>query len=252
MTIPGYRDFLFPLNVFMHVISAEEGEPAYLHYGLFDDPAEQLRLAQERSTELLLSRLPAPPCSILEVGIGLATTLTRLTGLGYDIEGITPDDKQVAFVRARHGDAVRIHWTPLEAFTPERTYDLVLFQESSQYIDSDALFSKTSTLAPRVLVLDEFALEPVNMPGALHSRERFLEAATRHGFRLTEELDLSAKAAPTVDWFLTRIPRHRDRLVEDLRLTPAQLDDLLASGRAYRDYYTRNLYGYRLLQFVRA
>ena len=251
VTAPGYRDFYFPLNVFMHVISAEEGEPTYLHYGLFESPGDSLRSAQERSTELLLSRLPAPPCTILEVGIGLATTLARLTSMGYDIEGITPDEKQIAFVRGRHGDAVRMHWAPLEAFATERTYDLLLFQESSQYIDSEALFAKAEALAPRVVVLDEFALEPVDLPGALHSRAGFLEAATRHGFRLTEELDLSAKAAPTVDWFMARIPRHRDRLVADLGLGSAQIDDLLAGGHNYRDFYTRGVYGYRLMQFGR-
>jgi hypothetical protein len=251
VTAPGYRDFFYPLNVFMHVISAEEGDPTCLHYGLFDDPAESLRGAQERSTELLLSRLPAPPCSILEVGIGLATTLARLTRMGYDIEGITPDDMQIAFVRAHHGDSVRIHASSLEAFAAGRTYDLLLFQESSQYIDAEALFAKAEALAPRVLVLDEFALEPVDMPGALHSRANFLEAAARHRFTMTEELDLSAKAAPTVDWFMARIPAHRDRLVADLGLTPAQLDELVSSGLKYREFYTRGTYGYRLMQFAR-
>lgn len=252
MTAPDYRDFLFPLNVFMHVISAEEGDPTYLHYGLFESPDESIRVAQERSTELLFSRLPAPPCSILEVGIGLATTLSRLTRLGYDIEGITPDDKQIAFVRARYGDSVRMHWAPLEAFATDRTYDIVLFQESSQYIDPEALFAKAATLAPRVVVLDEFALAPADVPVPLHAREHFVATAAKHGFALTEELDLSAKAAPTVDWFMSRIPHHRDRLVADLGLTATQLDELVTSGRAYRDFYTRGIYGYRLMQFARA
>jgi hypothetical protein len=251
VTAPDYRGFLFPLNVFMHVISAEEGEPTYLHYGLFDDPLEPLRAAQERSTELLFSRLPPPPRSILEVGIGLATTLARLTRMGYDIEGITPDDKQIAFVRARHGDAVRVHWSSLEAFAADRTYDLLVFQESSQYIDSEALFAKAATLAPRIVVIDEFALRPVDLAVPLPSLERFLEASVRHGYELTEEVDLSAKAAPTVDWFMERIPRHRERLVEDLGLTPAQIDDLVTSGLAYRALYTSGGYGYRLLQFAR-
>lgn len=246
-----YRDFLYPLNVFMHVMTAEEGGVSYLHYGLFDSPDEAIGAAQERSTQLLLSRLPPPPCAILEVGVGLATTLARLTEMGYDIEGITPDEKQVAFARARHGDAVRIHHASLEAFELSRSYDLLLFQESSQYIDAEALFVKAVRLAPRVLVLDEFALQSVDRPGALPSRERFLEAAGRQGFRLTEELDLSSRAAPTIDYFMARIPHHRERLVRDLGLTSSQLDDLVESGLAYRDFYTRGIYGYRLLQFAR-
>src|SRR5205085_1937944 len=57
------------------------------------------------------------------------------------------------------------------------SFDVILFQESSQYIDSDALFTKARPLAPRVLVLDEFASEP----GTLHTLDGFLRAAaSRH------------------------------------------------------------------------
>ena len=64
----AYRDFYYPLNVFMHILTHEEGDVPYLHYGLFEHPGQSLAQAQERSTELLLSRLPAPPARLLEAG----------------------------------------------------------------------------------------------------------------------------------------------------------------------------------------
>ncbi|HYR29992.1 MAG TPA: methyltransferase domain-containing protein, partial [Thermoanaerobaculia bacterium] len=137
-----YRDFFYPLNVFMHILTAEEGSVRYLHYGLFEHEDEPIGDAQERSTRMLLDRLPPPPARLLEVGIGLATTLKRLTDLGYDVEGITPDDKQIAMVRARYGDALRVHCAPFETFESDRPYDAIVFQESSQYIDSEALFAR--------------------------------------------------------------------------------------------------------------
>lgn len=245
-----YKEFYYPLNVFMHILTHEEGAVTYLHYGLFENVDEPLLHAQERSTELLLSRLPPPPASILEVGIGLATTLHKLTLLGYDIEGITPDDKQIAMIRARYGDAVRAHCAAFETFAATRRYDLLLFQESSQYIDSEALFAKAKTLSDSIVVLDEFSLKPLDAPG-LHALDDFLAAAARHGYSVIERIDLSKNAAPTMEYFATRIPAYRERLLADLELTNAQVDELIASGTRYRELYRDGVYGYCLLRLAR-
>ena len=244
MTVP-YRDFYYPLNVFMHVLTLEEGGVEHLHYGLFERDDESISAAQERSTELLLSRLPPPPARILEAGIGLGTTLARLIRLGYDVTGITPDEKQIAMARARHGD-LPVACIKFEEMTG--TFDLIVFQESSQYIDSEALFAKAAEMAPRVIVLDEFALRD---EGVLHRLDAFLDAATRFGFSVTERVDLSAKAPPTIDYFIARLPRYRSALIDDLGLTNEQVDDLIANGAKYASAYRRGVYGYLLLQFQR-
>jgi hypothetical protein len=254
-----YRDFTYPLNVFMHILTHEERAVRYLHYGLFARPDEPIDDAQERSTELLLSRLPPPPARLLDVGVGLGTTLARLTSLGYDAEGITPDAKQAALVesggqailavRRQTGLSV-VHVASFETFDAA-PFDVLLFQESSQYIDSDALFAKARVLAPRVLVLDEFATRPLDEPGALRTRDGFLRAAEANGFRVAEEMDLSAQAAPTVAYFQERIPRYRDALIADLGLSDQQIDDLLASGERYGNRYRSGDYVYRLLDLVR-
>jgi hypothetical protein len=256
---PPWREFTYPLNVFMHILTHEEGRVSWLHYGLFEREGESLAVAQERSTELLLSRLPPPPARLLEVGIGLATTLRRLVDEGYEAEGITPDVQQIAMVRARHGDALRVHCSRFEDFgggsplsdVAPAPYDAVLFQESSQYIPSDALFTRAAALTRRVIVLDEFALRPLDEEGALHSREAFLAAAARHGFEVTEEVDLSAKAAPTMAYFTDRIPAYRTRLVADLGLTDQQIEELVTSGARYRQRYANRTYGYRLVCLLR-
>jgi SAM-dependent methyltransferase len=243
-----WREFYYPLNVFMHILTAEEGDVPYLHYGLFEREDESLATAQERSTEVLLARLPEPPARLLEAGCGLGTTLHRLTRMGYDATGITPDDKQVAMVRQRHGDAVNVQCVAFEQFTSPRPFDTVLFQESSQYIESNALFAKAAELTAHVLVLDEFALKN---EGTLHRYDAFVNAAAQHGFRVADEVDYSKNAPPTVEYFMQRIPRHRDALVADLGLTNQQIDDLLESGRSYVDLYRRGVYAYRLLELRR-
>ncbi len=249
--VASYREFYYPLNVFMHILTHEEGGVAYLHYGLFDRRDEAIGAAQEHSTEMLLARLPSPPASILDVGVGLGTTVSRLTAMSYDITGVTPDAKQLAMVKARYGDHVPVKEARFETLSAERHFDCVIFQESAQYIDSEALFSKASELTRHVIVLDEFAATPLDTAGALHSLSRFLECATRNHFRKTEEIDLSSRAAPTIDYFRQRLPRYRDMLVAELGLTSAQVDELIAGGERYRDLYARGIYVYRLLQFHR-
>src|SRR5712664_665246 len=123
-----YRDFYYPLNVFAHILTLEEGAIRDLHYGLFEDPTDPIGRAQERSTDLLLSRLPPPPARLLDVGCGLGTTLRRLVSLGYDAEGMAADAQQAAFTRD-----LPVHQVRFEDFTSDRLYDAIVFQESSQY-----------------------------------------------------------------------------------------------------------------------
>lgn len=241
-----YLDFYYPLNVFMHLLTLEEGEVRYLHYGIFDRESEPLIEAQERSTSMLLDRLPAAPARILDAGSGIGTTLSRLTRLGYEVTGITPDAQQVAFIRARYGESVRILEERFETLADERRFDVVLFQESSQYIDSDALFAKAAQLTRRVLVLDEFAMSSV---GHLRPWSSFTEAAARHGFIAEEQLDLTARAAPTIDYFNVRYPKYRDRLIADLGLSAETIDELIRGGLAYRAAYERGDYVYRLVDY---
>jgi cyclopropane fatty-acyl-phospholipid synthase-like methyltransferase len=247
--VEAWRRFAFPLNVFLHVLGEEEREVAWLHYGVFSREDEPLPVAQERATGLLLSRLPPPPARVLDVGAGLGTTLARLAGWGYDAEGVTPSEAEVDAIRARHGDALRVHLARFEALDAP-AYDAVVFHESSQYVDAAALFARARALTRLVVVLDEFALRDVSGPGALHSRDRFLAEAGRHGFSVIEELDLTAKAAPTMAYFARRLPAARDRLVADLGLAPAQIDELIASGARYRERYADGTYGYRLLRLA--
>jgi hypothetical protein len=245
-----YREFYYPLNVFMHILQHEtEAAVPYLHYGLFTDPRDNMWTAQEHSTEMLRARLPPPPAKILDVGAGLGTTLAWLALDGYDMRGITPDEKQIAMIQRKYPLAVKcIRFED----HPAQPFDAIYFQESSQYIHDDALFAKCAEMTSHVIVLDEFSLRPVDFPGALHSLASFLEAATRHGFTLAEEVDLTEAAAPTIDYFNVRIPKYREMLIADIGITGEQVDELIASGFRYREMYGDGTYGYRLLQFKRS
>lgn len=251
MQTEAFRDFLFPLNVFMLILHAEEPEVKYLHYGLFAHRGESLIAAQERSTALLFEQLLPAPSSILDVGIGLGTTLKMLMDAGYVAQGITPDAQQVEAARARWGAGFPVTQARFEDSPPSRRFDTILFQESAQYIAPAALFRGAAAMTNRIVVLDEFTGPNAPAGGSLHSWSGFLEDAVRHDFALVLERDLSMAAAPSVDYFMTRIPSYRSRLIEELALDDVKIDDLLVSGERYLASYASGHYMYRLAVFER-
>ncbi len=252
MQAPAYSEFYYPLNVFMHILTHEEGAASYLHYGFFEDRDESIAQAQERSTEFLLARLPPPPARLLDVGCGLGTTLRKLASLGYEVTGITPDQKQMAVVKQESTNlaGADLRCIAFESMPDHERFDTILFQESSQYIDSQALFAKAAALTTHIIVLDEFTVR-AEEGASLHSLERFVAAAQENRFAMTEDLDVSAKAAPTIDYFTQRFPRYRPALIADLGLTEEQIEALIENGVRYRDFYQRGVYSYRILQFRR-
>ena len=242
---PLYRNFYYPLNVLLHVLTLEEGSVQHLHYGLFERPDEPIGVAQERASARLFGLLPPPPARVLDVGSGLGSNLNRLVRLGYDATGITPDADQIAVIRSRYGD-LPVRRERFEDVA--ETFDIAMFHESSQYIDSDALFAKAEQIAPALLVLDEFAMRPVE---GLHRFDEFLAAAERYRFTKIMDEDVSTLAAPTIDYFNARLPRFRQRLIDDIGVSSVQIDELIASGARYRDRYRNGDYGYRFLRFAR-
>jgi 2-polyprenyl-3-methyl-5-hydroxy-6-metoxy-1,4-benzoquinol methylase len=244
----NYRDFVFPLNVYAHVLCLDYGGFEYLHYGMFEPGEDNVRRAQEQASRMLFARLPTTPMRILEVGIGVGTTLSRLVAAGHQATGITPDANQVGYARQTHGPSLPTVCTKLEDYT-EGGFDWLVFQESAQYIDTATLFRKASELlveGGQVLIMDEMTLRSSGEPG-LPSRDDYLTQARMNGFMVVENLDLSALAGPTNTHIFNAVTQHRGRLVNELSLPPQQIDLLLDSARLYDEKYRDGRYGYGLI-----
>jgi cyclopropane fatty-acyl-phospholipid synthase-like methyltransferase len=253
--LPASHHFTFPLNVYARLLELEEGRADYLHYGLFDAPGMTAGTAQRQATELLWQHLP-PPCKLLDVGLGLGTTLKRLVDTGYEVTGITPDAAQIAFAQARHGPELPARCCRFEELRDDAgRWQVILFQESGQYIDEIDLFEQAAHLLTEdgeIIVMDEFTrLRDRDEPEHLHHLDYFLRLAQRFGFECQLQIELTAQAAPTVDWLLERCGQHAAHLMQTLAVTQAQLDALDASNRAYREKYASGRYGYFLLRLRR-
>ncbi len=250
---PGHKNFSFPLNVYSHVLRLDYGDFQYLHYGMFEPGQMDVIVAQENATKLLFSRLPPHPCSILEVGIGTGTTLSKLVQAGHIATGITPDESQILYAKSLHGDDLPAVCEKFEDFADGRTFDLIVFQESAQYIGTADLFRKASALlneSGEIIIMDEMSLRsgPPEDPG-LPLLDDYLSLAVELGFDTVERLDLTALATPTNDYILDAVSRHRERLIMDLGMPAADIDGLLSSAQAYVRKYADGRYGYGLLRF---
>lgn len=244
------RKFEFPLNVYAEVLRLHTGRVDYLHYGLFESATEDVLTAQERSNRWLFNHLPKSSCSVLEIGIGLGATLNRLHQMGFTVHGITPDQAQARIAKARN-PTVTLTTCTFESFANPTRYDILLFQESSQYIASPILWQQTDALltaSGKVLILDEFKKQG---DGGLQARETFLAEAASRGFHLTEEVDFSRQAAFTVEFLLNTVSQHQAQLLALPGVDQAMLNGLEASLRTYQKNYANGSYGYFWMAFAR-
>jgi len=174
-----------------------------LHYGLWEgEPTtlDGLRAAQDRYSLLMHGWIPSGVRSILDVGCGVGTDAAELTELGYAVEGLSPDPYQQGKFIER--TALPFHLARLQDFSPGRTWDLVLMNESAQYVWLDALFPKLRELTPDgwVLLADYFlAADPGGDRVSPHPLERFRALAREHGFEIEREEDVTDRAVPTLE-----------------------------------------------------
>lgn len=250
----AYKKFTFPLNVYAHILCRDYGDFEYLHYGLFEqDDNQNIQRAQQRATDLLFSYLTPCPCRILEVGIGLGTTLAKLVKAGYDVIGITPDEHQINYAKNRYGENLPVVCLRLEDFTDEQKFDLIIFQESAQYIDTKVLFNKASSLLKndgQIIIMDELSLRELSPsePG-LPWIDNYLSFGSTLGFELIEQIDLSNQALPTDIYILNAVVKYQNELVAELELDSNEIDGLILAAQEHLNKYHNGQYGYGFLQF---
>jgi len=249
-------DLTFPLNVYAQSLYLHQGQVDYLHYGLVEETEDAWEVgaqqAQQRATDLLLTHLPPPPARLLEVGLGLGTLADTLVKRGYEVTAISPDSSQV---NRPHHPHLELHGVSFEEFPiPAHRYEILVFQESAQYIQSLTLFNKAHDLLNdngTLLIMDEVSLRRTRDDSVegLPLLKYSLAQAERCGFELITHLDLSKQALPTLGYLLKVIEIYQAKLLSELPVSATQLQDLINSLRLYQQKYREGRYGYVLLSF---
>jgi SAM-dependent methyltransferase len=181
----------------------------HLHYGYWPDdlPVDvaNLRQAQDRYCDILLSHIPDATRSILDVGCGTGVLSMRLLDEGYDVESVSPSTFLTSRAREILGERGVVHESTFEDLHLDRTFDLLLFSESFQYVKLDMVFGKCQELLSdkgKVLLCDFFRRDDASGESGLgggHLLGRFYERLDKDGFRILTDIDLTSRTAPNMD-----------------------------------------------------
>lgn len=178
-----------------------------LHFGYWPDDLEvaldNLPQAQECYAERLFSHMPEGARTILDVGCGVGKNAQRLRARGYEVEGVTPSAFLAAEAKRLVGDDFKIYVSRIEDAEIDRRYDVVLFSESFQYVETaEALSRCLGVLKPggSLLICDFFrkgveGSSPFN-GGPLLSD--FRQVVADFPLDLVVDIDISAETAPTM------------------------------------------------------
>ena len=248
-----YRNISFPTNVYAHILFQDYGDFEYLHYGLFEQDDQDMKRAQQRASDFLFSHLPSCPCRILEVGIGLGATLSKLVNAGYDAIGITTDESLIHYAKNLYGETLPVFCERLEGFSDVQKFDLIVFQESAQYIETAALFRTASDLlreGGEIIVMDEISsYKSSPSEPSLPLLDDYVTMANTLGFDTIKQLDLSSQVLPTDAYRLDSVTRYRENLAYELDLSMEEIDGLIRAIRIHQDKYREGRYGYCFLKF---
>lgn len=179
-----------------------------LHYGYWpgDLPVEMgnLKCAQENYAQMLLAQIPPGVHTILDVGAGTGAFAKRLIEAGYEVDCVSPAPYLTERIRETLGPGPTIFECRFEDLQTEKTYDLVLFSESFQYVKLEiALSQSCERMCPAgfLLISDFFRNEtPDRSPmGGGHSLKDFRAEVETCPLRLISDTDITPQTAPNLD-----------------------------------------------------
>ena len=179
-----------------------------LHYGFWPDDLpvtpDNLQIAQEHHSDLILSAIPEGVQTILDVGCGGGALARRLLDRGYQVDGVSPSGPLTAHAKQRVGNESTIFESKFEEVQPGKTYDLILFSESFQYMKRARVFEQiTSLLNPQGhLLICDFFRKPNTERGPIgggHRWEAFQEELGKHPFENQLDQDITKETARNYD-----------------------------------------------------
>ena len=108
-----------------------------LHYGFWDSgmasdrlSLDELRHAQNRFRNELLSAIPAGVERVLDVGAGVGDSAFEMARRGYDVVAISPDQNHEKYFTDCRAPRLPFRCTTFEQFQTDSRFDLLFFSES--------------------------------------------------------------------------------------------------------------------------
>ncbi|MES3007591.1 MAG: GNAT family N-acetyltransferase [Pseudomonadota bacterium] len=265
LILMNFRLLPFPLNVYGQTLALEYGaayeQTMHLHFGVFDAAdvtAEHLLdypLAQQRAQELLQALLLPAPGSVLEWGFGSGALAHTLGTLGYRVLALSNSAEEWRHVTSIGINDVTenvqfLHADLAQWQTAER-FDILVLQQSAQYLDPLLLMARASELlrpGGQLLIAEEFLLddsrgEPEPRPLLAH----FLQLAERSGLVLERQQQWGKEVAPGLRLIQNLLRKHSAALCVTLKMEEASVDALSAALDTLHEKFVSGRLGYALL-----
>ena len=186
----------------------------HLHFGYWPDDLEitidNLKKSQNYHSEKIIDAIPDGVNTILDVGSGSGGLAEKLVNNNYKVECVSPSNYLSDAIAGKLKDSVKIHRTTFEKLKIEKSYDLVLFSESFQYVNiKDSLIKIPSLLNKngRLLICDFFRQpETGTKPlGGGHDWNVFQDKLKNYSFTNLIDIDITKETARTYDLINTLI-----------------------------------------------
>ena len=188
-----------------------------LHYGYWPDDktatAQNFADAQYRHSKLIIENIPEGVKSILDVGSGSGNLAKKLLALGYEVDCVLPSEFLAENIRKKLGDRSTVHVCGFEDLETDKTYDMILFSESFQYVKLGFSIDKIVEMLPsegHLMICDFFQRDvPGKSPlGGGHKWIKFEEKISSVPLTKLTDLDITEETAPTndlLDKFVTQV-----------------------------------------------
>lgn len=181
----------------------------HLHYGIWEGNEEltiaNLKEAQLRYENFLISKLPSTAKKVLDVGCGTSAMTQRMLSMGLEVHSLSPDKTQKENFTQNLN--VPFYHCLFEDFDSDERFDCMVMSESAQYIPFVQLFEKVRKhLNPggHLMICDYFVLD--HSEGVLaksgHNLNQFKAESEQQRFKLIDERDITEETAKTLDMAL--------------------------------------------------
>ena len=180
----------------------------HLHFGYWPNDLEvtidNLKKSQDYHSEKIIAAIPDGVNTILDVGSGSGGLAKKLVNNNYQVECVSPSNYLSDAIEDKLKNNVKIHRTTFEKLKIEKSYDLVLFSESFQYVSiKDSLIKIPLLLNEngKLLICDFFRQPGTGTKplGGGHDWNVFQDNLKNHSFTNLIDIDITTETARTYD-----------------------------------------------------
>jgi SAM-dependent methyltransferase len=245
----------YPFNFYRYILKGD-----HLHFGFWSDDNLKLSIeeAQQAMFTQLLSFLPEPPATVLDVGCGLGLSAGYLSQKGYEVTAISPSQELIDYAKIEHGKT-GARFETIGFFDDDETvfkdnlYDIVFFQESAQYLNplDTAIKKARHILKDKGLIIigDEVCYdENIKSETAVHTAVSFTVSLAENGFRILENQKIGRNVIQTCDFIINAFEENFDRIVSVVNRKDASENLLyyLDGWKKQRGWYLAGQTGYEI------